>query len=128
VVGRGVAVAVVFGGGVRVGVGDGVATGVGDGVTVNVGSGRGVNVGLAETVGDGDGVAPVAPRSGAGRNARTAPPAMSAPIATTRRIAIVLPSQFDGCRRGGGGRRSGSWSIGSVRSVRSLIGVMLPRA
>jgi hypothetical protein len=97
VVGRGV-VAVGFGSGVGFGGGVGVAVGVGlgVGVGVKVGSGRGVNVGLAAIVGVGDGVAPVAPRSGSGRNARTAPPAISAPIASTSRIAMVLPSQFEG--------------------------------
>lgn len=125
-------VAVVFGGGVAVAFGGGVAfaggvgVGVGAGVGVNDGSGRSVNEGLAPAVAAGDGDE-TGPLRSAGTNARAAPAAMSAPTASTSAMAMVLPSQFDGWRRAAG-RGSGSWSIGSVGSRRSLTSPMVPCA
>lgn len=127
VAGRGVGVAVGDGRGVgaRVRVGDGDAVGVADGVGVAVtdGIGRSVNDGLAIAVAEGDGGAPAAPPM-VGTNARTPPAAMSAPMAITRTIAMVLPTQVVGRRAAGAGIRSS----GSVRSsLLSLIARMLPR-
>lgn len=117
-------VAVAFGGGVGVTLGGGVGMGVGGGVGVNDGSGRSVNDGAAGIVAVGDADAPGALRS-AGTNARAAPTAMRVPTASTSAIAIAFPSRFAGWRRTGA-RASGTWSIGSVGSGRSLTPPMVP--
>ena len=114
----GVARGVCFGAGVGVGEGEGV----GRGVAVNDGIGRGVKLELASGVGSGVGVGASAPRS-VGRSARPAPATIAAPIATTRRIATAFPTAVElDLRTMTVGSRGGS-----IGSVGSLIGPMLPR-